>query len=126
MSPLGISVANLLGEVFRGLHKSPVSKKTDWNHPHTIEVVCKSFGGMGTVDCDTLTRMVFLSHDFGIRAEMVPHTFSQTKWQFSQRTRGGSTLQDHPTLEEALEQHRTSYPKENEYNVQRKKKQAGS
>lgn len=119
-SPLGNAVADLLGEAFAGVYNAPIlHHKVNWSDPHHIEVIMESHGGMGTVDCNTLTRLVFLAHDYSIRMEMHPHTFQHTKWWFTQRDRGSSIIHDHPTLEEAVEKHRRTYPKEEEYSVQR-------
>ena len=111
MSPLGIAVANLLGEMVKGIYHLDVNK-VDWAEQRRIVVNIDKYGTrLSTWDWDELTRLVFLCHDRALRVEIEPCNFRIIRLIFSQRTsRIGDFCTRHPTVEMALENHRERYP----------------
>ena len=112
MSPLGIAVANLLGEMVRGIYHLDVNK-VDWSEQRRLVVNLDKYGSrrLSTWDWDELTRLVLLCHDRALRVELKPCNFRIIRLIFSQRTcRTGDFCTLHPTAEEALERHRKQYP----------------
>lgn len=113
ISPLGIEVADLVGELVRGIYHLDVNK-VDWSERHRIVVKVDKFGSrLSTWDWDELTRLVMLCHDRALRVEIEPCNFRFLALVFSKRTsRTGDFCTLHPTPEQALERHRKEYPAE--------------
>ncbi|MBZ9752957.1 hypothetical protein K7W42_19140 [Deinococcus sp. HMF7604] len=113
-SPLGLRVADLLGELAHGIYHLPKGAKyrTNWGHSRYIEVTLENgYVTLGTVDADYLTRLVFLAHDYGLRVEIRPCNFRHLVLGFSQReVRTGAYHERCPTAEDALAAHRARYP----------------
>ncbi|MCD0155981.1 hypothetical protein [Deinococcus sp. 6GRE01] len=113
-SALGMRVADLLGELALGLYHLPKGAlySTNWSDTHHIEVSLENgYVTLCTVDSNFLTRLVFLAHDYGMRVEIRPRTFSHLTLMFWQRhLREGRTSERHPTAEQALAAHRARYP----------------
>lgn len=66
--------------------------------------------GLSTFDGDALTRLVFLAHDRCVRVELCnggPHRVGLKLHR--RHTRVGGMWGRHPTIEEALNQHRARY-----------------
>jgi hypothetical protein len=102
LSPLGVKVADLLGELFLGIyHIERESLKVDWTNNHYIEI--NIYQDLSTFDYDRLTRLVFLAHWFCIRVQITPCNFRYIKLMFHNRAREGFIYDRHPTLEEATE-----------------------
>ena len=118
ISPLGEQAANLLGDLFSGLYHLDTALKVDWSNAHHIEVRV-SGKGLATFDSNLLTRLVFLAHDRCLRVEVEPRSNWSLTLVFHQRQREGCTWQRHPTIEQALAEHRQWYPIELAEEVQR-------
>lgn len=114
VSPLGAVVADILGDLFGGLyHLSQEVRETKWSDPWCIEVRLKGFGfTFSTFDGGTLTNLVFLAHDRCVRIEISPMSRSSLLLRFHQRKRIGGMGQRHPTLEQAVTEHRRYWPEE--------------
>jgi hypothetical protein len=67
--------------------------------------------GLSTFDFDLLTRLVFLAHDRCVRVELANSGPSRIGVKLHRRhTREGCVVERHPTMEEALQKHRQSWP----------------
>ena len=111
MSTLGKEVADLVGDLFRGIYHLPTVslRKVDWENEACMSLNIDD--AMATFDNDVLTRLVVLSHDRMIRVDMKACNFYYTKLLFSKRsTRGeGDTYTRMPTMEEHTGMIRTEY-----------------
>lgn len=107
----------------------PQDKLADENRRH-IAILCKAFAcgpynlpvawnrvdwrdlsaefpirtwGMASFDNDTLTRLVLVSHDEGVRAAIFPRTFRELTVALHTRpAREGRLWERHPTIEQAV------------------------
>jgi hypothetical protein len=104
LSPLGVNVANLLGELFLGLyhldHKALY--RAEWDNTHHI-IVSIGWQDWSTVDFDKLTRLVFLAHWMALRVNLEGSKSHYIRLMFHQRSRLGDSYQRHPTLDEAVQ-----------------------
>lgn len=111
LSPLGESVADILGKIAGGLHNyhGMDLRAIDWRHSAYIEV---RWGGRGlaTFDWNTLTTLVFLAHDLAVRVEIVPRSRQYLTLIFHPRTRTGASWERHPSIDQAVVAHRTHFP----------------
>lgn len=103
MSELGKNVADLLGELFRGIYHLDYKqlRKVDWSNSYYIEFIL-GWKTLSTFDFDELTRLVFLAHHMAIRVEISPHAFKFIRLMFHQRNRDGDFAHRHPTLDDAV------------------------
>lgn len=103
MSPLGESVADILGELFLGIYhlESVQLKKVNWTERDNLDVVL-GYRSFSTYDDERLTRLVFLAHHRAIRVEIYPHSFKYLRLVFSKRSRLGAKHERHPTLDQAV------------------------
>lgn len=108
MSPLGITVADVLGFVYRGIYHIERSvRRVEWSHPHCIEV---GVGHLATIDGNELTILVTVCHDLGLRLEIEPHGPRMLKLRFWQRTaRTGQLYQRCPSIDDHIAQIRAAY-----------------
>jgi hypothetical protein len=113
LSPLGERVADLLGDLFVGLYHLEDAEKVDWSNDHHIEVRIR-FKELATFDSNLLTKLVFLCHDRCIRVSVNPRSPQALTLLFHPREREGGTWARHPTLEQAVADHRQWYPLESE------------
>ena len=58
--------------------------------------------GAATFDSFGLTRLVFIAHDLGVRASIGPCGGNRVELQVHLRSRSGSTMERHPTLDQAV------------------------
>lgn len=103
MSPLGIAVADLLGDVWLGIyHMNTTSlSKVDWANPYCVEVTLPRSGSLCTVDGNKLTILVVLAHDRMIRVGLEGVGPGYIRAQFHQRSsRDGRLMERYPTLED--------------------------
>lgn len=102
ISPLGIKVANLLGDVFEGLYhlSDNTLNKVDWTDTFCISVNIEKC--LCTWDFDHLTRLVVLCHDRCIRMEINSKNMQYIGLMFHERQREGHMDQRHPTIENAI------------------------
>jgi len=100
-SELGKNVADLLGDIFKGIyHLSYASlRKVGWESEHCIEYTL--YGELSTVDFNLLTILVVLAHDRMIRVVIRGVGPGYMRLMFHQRTkRTGSVSERYPTLED--------------------------
>lgn len=105
MSPLGIAVADLLGDVFKGIYHLDYKalSRVRWNDNYCI-IFILSWWDLSTFDFDELTKLVVLSHDRMIRISINAVAPHRMQLLFHQRkTRIGSISERMPTMEEHIE-----------------------
>lgn len=102
LSPLGESVADLIGEWYRGIYHISIHTlyRVEWSDKNMISIALP--GDFSTFDFNDLTRLVFLAHWFAIRVEIEPCNFRFLKFRFTQRRREGVIFELHPTLDQAV------------------------
>jgi len=105
LSPFGAEVADILGQVYRGIYhirREVLHDRCDWRDPWRIELVV-SDSGMSTHDFNHLTALVILCHDRCVRLAIEGCARNWLRLVFTRREgRDGSTYQNHPTLGEAV------------------------
>ena len=115
ISPLGESVADLLGLVWRGIyHLSwPVLRRTDWADNRLIAV--RIADELATWDFNELTQLVVVSHDMQLRMSITPHgprclmlRFWQRQGQYDFDAREGYATHI-PSLDDHVEAIRSNY-----------------
>ena len=110
MSDLGKAVADLLGDVFKGIyHLNWTSlKKVKWDDKYCIEF--SYYGDLTTVDFNHLTILVVLAHDRMIRVNLMGIGPGYIKMQFHQRKkRDGCMSERYPTIEDHVKLIREHY-----------------
>jgi hypothetical protein len=109
MSPLGVTVANLLGELYLGIYHVPVRalSRAEWHNPHVVILTVR--GTLSTFDFDELTRLVLLAHERCIRVEIDGAAPGYLRLMFSRRTRSGDTTKRHPTIAQAITAHESKF-----------------
>ena len=86
------------------------SKVKEWGFGVEVNV---SSHRLSTFDFSRLTTAVFMAHDRCIRFEIGPSGPGRVRWILHKRHhRDGPTNRRHPTISEALETYRQSYPEE--------------
>jgi hypothetical protein len=108
ISPLGERVAELLDDLFGGIYHLEGAELVDWANDHHIEVRV-AYKEWATFDSNLLTRLVFLAHDRCLRLSVSPRSHRALTLLFYPRQRGGRIDERHPTLEEAVAEHRAWY-----------------
>lgn len=105
LSPLGRSVAELLGELFLGIYhmNQRELRLSDWANNDFI-VVSIGYQSMATFDDNLLTRLVFLAHHCALRVSLKSEKrrIRSITLTFSQRERTGDLYFRHPTLDDAV------------------------
>ena len=110
LSPLGVTVAEALGYVTRGIYHMDVKAllRADWSDERCIEVAFHE--ELATWDYDTLTVLVVVCYDLGLRLAIHPHGLRQLRLSFSQRTtREGDISRRMPPLDERIAAIRSGY-----------------
>lgn len=111
LSPIGAKVANLIDDLY-GIHNMPSRhqrNKTDWSHDHYIRFSVDQ--NLATFDGNLLTRLVFLCHDYALRLEIDGACKGYVTLMFHERRHGpGRFFERHPTLEQAVKEHRKDSP----------------
>jgi hypothetical protein len=109
MSPLGVAVANLLGDWALGIYHLNTTSlhRVEWNNPYVV--IFNYRGGMATFDGDELTRLIVLCHDRCLRCSFHGKGFGYIEMMFHQRQREGSMSERHPTIEAAAARIRAAY-----------------
>ena len=114
LSPLGVKVADLLGNLYHGIYHMDTKalRKINWKHPEWMEVTV--YDHFATVDSDNLTRLVLFAHDYCVRVEIKACNMQYLKICFSERKReegeGGNKWDSTPTMENHLKELRKHYP----------------
>lgn len=102
-SPLGCKVADLLGELVCGIyHWEDTIRTVDWTHPRVIKINA-NVRELATFDSSTLTKLVFLAHEYCLRVAVSPCSPKHLAIRFWQRDRSNDTMERHPTIDEAVE-----------------------
>lgn len=104
ISPLGVRVADLLGDLWRGFyHWHREWRRVDWSHDRWIEVrISKNALDCSTWDGSGLTTLVLLCHQRCLRVTIDPAGSLYLRLTFFLRQRTGSTYERHPTIQEAI------------------------
>lgn len=104
ISPLGIVVADILGQVYRGIYHIDYGStltKPDWLDENFIEVNVAQ--GLATYDGNELTALVLAAHEVPVRLEINAGGPRRLKLGFSPRQRMALNLwARHPTIEDAI------------------------
>jgi hypothetical protein len=103
ISEFGGKLASLLDEWEYGIYhiqKEVLHKRVDWASETRIEIVIG--GCLCTYDSDSLTRLVFLCHEYRIRCEVIPQARNYLMVAFSPRKESGRLYERHPGLLEAV------------------------
>jgi len=106
LSPLGVAVADLLGQVWAGIYHLPhtLLARVDWAESWYISVTVPG-SELATYDADLLTRLVVLCHDRCLRMEIEPCNPRYLRLNFSPRVRSATDPRMHrrcPTMEQAV------------------------
>jgi len=111
LSPFAVKVANILGEIYRGIYhlETGALKKAEWTHPYRVRVAVPD-DSLATFDFDGMTQLVFLAHDQCVRVQLDQSGPRQIGLVFSEREREGGMSRRHPTLEDAVALHRERHP----------------
>lgn len=136
-SDLGVRACVLLALFQQGFHHIPNAKAVKWGDSQVIELEFPYL--LTTFDSSDLTRLIFLAHDeclrVGVKAapvQLPPDIDEMSMSQFRawleeraeddhrsgvviqiwKRKRGGDPWDRHPTLEQAVAQHRVKFPEE--------------
>jgi hypothetical protein len=103
LSPIGRVVADILGQVFRGIyHMDRDALRADWSNKHYIELTINAYRTWSSYDDSKLTTLIVLCHDAGIRLEIQPAGPRYFRLLFHQRAREGDISTRMPTMEEHL------------------------
>lgn len=103
LSPLGREVADILGQVWRGIyHLEKQIRKVDW--ANTFWITINIYGDLSTYDFSRLTELVVLCHDRMLRLEISPCNFRYLTLIFHQRmNRDGMIGERMPTMEDHIQ-----------------------
>lgn len=110
ISPLGVTVAEALGYVFKGIYhlNAKALLRAGWWNERVVEVAIHQ--ELATWDHNALTVLVVVCHDMGLRLAIHPHGPRLLRLQFTQRTcRDGCIAKRMPTLEQHIEAIRSGY-----------------
>ena len=86
ISDLGKTVADVLGQVYRGLYHiqdEVLHKRVDWSSKHTISIVIR--GGLYSYDSSHLTELIVLCYDNMLRLEVNPRAPAYLELRFHRR-----------------------------------------
>jgi hypothetical protein len=111
VSPLGATVAEALGFVYRGLYHLPWPplERAEWWNDQRVEVSV-SDDDLATWDWNLLTVLVVVCHDLGLRLAVHSGGPRRLKLYFTQRTaREGDISKRMPTIEDQIATIREAY-----------------
>lgn len=110
ISPLGIVVADFLGDMFYGIYHldEKALRRVDWKNNHHI-IFRLGWRCLSTIDFDELTVLVVLSHERNLRVSIDAATHRYLELLFHQRDRGNDTMTQMPTLEDHIDRIRARY-----------------
>lgn len=102
VSEFGESVADLLDDWQGGIYHLDEKqlKKVPWGNDRFMPIAYDHC--LSTFDFNSLTTLVFLAHDYGIRVEVNAVNPRYVGIMFHKRERYGGMSERHPTLEEAV------------------------
>lgn len=107
--PLSEKARVVLARAYRGIHHVTGTIR-DFN-PEKMNgrTEVNVYGGLATVDFDTLTRLVISAHDECLRMEIKPSGPGRLKLVFTNRVRNGEGMFDScPIIEDAIAKFRHS------------------
>lgn len=108
LSPLGVTVANLLAAVYRGMYNAPLNqRKVQWTRTDWIDVTIRQT--LDTYDGSDLTTLVLAAHAMCVRVEVQPASPRHLRLCFSPRQRSGNLTQHHPTIDQAVARFRQDF-----------------
>lgn len=84
LSPLGILVADILGQVYHGIYhirKAVLHPRVEWDNPELITLVINR--ELANHDSPDLTRMVLLCHEAGVRLGITAAAYRYLRLDFS-------------------------------------------
>lgn len=103
MSEFGCRVADLVGELFAGIHHiGGQAVKADWSGERFVSVVVPD-DRFATYDGSLLTLLVVLAHERNVRACVTAAAYRYLRLEFMPVTRRGFFADRHPTLRESLD-----------------------
>ena len=106
LSPLGETVADLLGEWLYGLYHLDFGEiaHIDWSNSYHIDL--RYYGHLSTYDTDNLTRLILLAHREAIRVEITPRSNRYLTMRFHRRKHDPDgrleIYERHPTIDQAI------------------------
>ncbi len=105
-SPFGRLVADILGQVYRGIYHIPeqtlLHPRTKWEHDRHIEVIVRN--ELATYDAPELTFLVVLCHEAGVRLSIHGANIGYLCLMFSKRSHTATSFATrHPRMEQALQ-----------------------
>ena len=101
ISPFGESVADLLGDLFKGIYhidRRVLSPKVKWDDSRSIDLIIS--GELATFDNNLLTNLVILAHCRCIRVSIEGCSSGYLKLVFSARDKDGQNWNRHPSIKE--------------------------
>jgi len=103
LSEFGVIVADLLGDLNYGIYHfdSGALLRAEWENTRRISIVVRDAGQFGTHDFNALTRLVFLAHEYQIKATIEAASSSYLRLTFHKVNEMFSPPK-HPTLQEAV------------------------
>lgn len=103
LSPFAARVADIVGQVYRGIYhlSGRDLRASTWEADCCIVRV---YGDLATFDAPHLTELVILCHDACIRLDISPRGMHHLELMFHPRKRSGGISERHPTIEYAIEQ----------------------
>jgi hypothetical protein len=102
ISPIGRQVADILGQVFRGIyHIDKDIRRADLTKDYVAMTISAS-RDFSTFDTSLLTELVVLCHDACIRLEIQTAGPRYFRLLFHQRKREGQMYERMPTMEEHI------------------------
>lgn len=110
LSPLGATVAEALGYVWRGIYhlRPSLLERVKWANPRCVCISVPT--GLDTWDDDRLTRLVVVCHDLGLRLEVDAAGPKYLRLTFYQRLkREGPISERMPTLDDHVASIREGY-----------------
>lgn len=96
----------------------------NWQHGHGVSV-CASSHGLATCDHNGLTRLVLAAHEECARVQILPASPRHIRVSVHPRTRDGSLMEGHPTIEEAIAKFRGVAPRVRDRSREAGKTQSG-
>lgn len=106
LSPFGRKVADILGQVWRGIYHLDQGgtnlRRTDWTDDRYIRITVT--GELSTFDSQQLTELVIAAHEECVRISVGACNMQRLQLNFSRRTaRDGDLFSRHPMIEQAVE-----------------------
>lgn len=98
--------ARLVRQWVGGFHHAPRTVRV---HPRGVTLVISRSKSLSTFDGYDLTKLVLLAHDHCVRAEITTAGMHLEVQLHARVKRDGSIMERHPTIDEAIRDHRKNY-----------------